>query len=192
MKYFLGVALLFTIVPASLPAQEETSQLLANSSPDLPPPTNRRSLTVAPDERNPFGRPKIKSPTSTGLVQGDTEESRIRTTLSQLRVSGVTEHPDGSRSIVWGALLLKEGDQMPELFPSQIERVVVKSISEDKILFAFLDSDGTSDNRSFSVVYSMEPRVRYALPLDAMGAAAQKRAFPLRGVIRSPVANEND
>jgi hypothetical protein len=192
MKIFSGAVLFLAILPVSLIAQEDVSQVPVTSPADLPAPTNRRTLTVTAEERNPFSRPKIKPPTDTGLVQGDTEESRIRSTLGQLRVSGVTVNTDGSRSIVWGALLLKEGDQLPQLFPSQLERVVIKDISDNKIIFGFLDSDGTSENRSFSVVYSMEPKVRYALPLDAMGAAAQRRPFPLRGVSGNPVANEND
>ncbi len=146
----------------------------------LPLPTDRKSAAVLPAERNPFGRVQIIAPTDDGPVQADTEEGRLRAMMLRMPVKGVSEGADGSRTLIIGSLTVSEGDELPPIFPQQLEQLVVREIGADKVIFAFKERAGSTQNRAFSVMFNLAPRVRYALPGDVQDAGSG-RAFPLRG-----------
>jgi hypothetical protein len=140
-------------------------------------------VIVESGERNPFGVRQIASPTDFGIVQGETEESRLRTTITRLSVSGSTVSPDGKASVIIGPMTVTEGSELPQILSSQFEKVVVNKITENEVIFGFLERDGTSDRRAFSVQYSLTPKVRFALPTDIMDSAGGTRPFPLSGSV---------
>ncbi len=167
---------------------QETSAVVSRL-PELPLPSARQSVTIEPGERNPFGVRQIATTTDFGIVQGETEESRLRTAITKFSVSGATISSNGVSSVVMGPISVSEGAELPQLLPSQFERIVVNKISKDEVIFGFLERDGTSNRRSFSVQYSLTPKVRFALPTDVMDSAGGTRPFPLNGSVGAE-ANE--
>jgi len=170
---------LFLLIPGY--GQETTA--LASRLPELPLPTVRQSVIVESGEKNPFGVRKNTSPTDFGIVQGETEESRLRSTITRFSVSGATVARDGSLSVTIGPMTVTEGSELPQLLSSQFEKIVVNKITEEEVIFGFLERDGTSDRRSFSIQYSLTPKVRFALPTDIMDSAGGTRPFPLSGSV---------
>ncbi|MEX1117581.1 MAG: hypothetical protein WEB60_02190 [Terrimicrobiaceae bacterium] len=172
-------SLCLSVVP--MHGQEATP--LATRLPELPLPSARQSVILEPGERNPFGIRQITTTTDFGIVQGETEESRLRTTITRLSVSGASVSPDGKPSVILGPMAVSEGAELPQLLPSQFERIVVNKIADNEVIFGFLERDGTSDRRAFSVQYDLAPKVRFALPTDVMDSAGGTRPFPLSGVV---------
>jgi hypothetical protein len=78
------------------------------------------------------------------------------------------------------------GDELPALVNPQLERIAVREITPDRIIFGFVEKDGNTGLRSFSVQYNLDPKIRYALPVDVMESAGGRRPFPLRGVMQAP------
>ena len=176
MKRSLSIFLVFGWTSFS-GAQEVSTE----SGRALQGPETRRSVIVESNERNPFGKieTKIAAP-DLGAPQPATEESRLRATILRMPVRGHSIS-DSNSSVILGNLALSAGDELPSLFPGQMERIVVKEITPDKLTFGFLERDGSSDLRAFSVNFSVAPRIRYALPSDVMDADWGRRPYPLRG-----------
>jgi hypothetical protein len=166
-----------------IPARSQETTALVSRLPELPMPTARQSVIVESGERNPFGIRQIASPTNFGVIQGETEESRLRTTITRLSVSGATIARDGTTSVIIGPMTVTEGSELPQLLSSQFEKVIVNKITEDEVIFGFLERDGTSDRRAFSIQYNLTPKVRFALPTDIMDSAGGTRPFPLSGSV---------
>ncbi len=161
---------------------QETTELVSRL-PELPLPSGRQSVIVESGERNPFGIREVTTTTDFGIVQGETEESRLRSAIARFSVNGTTVSAYGTPSVILGPLTISEGSELPQLLPSQFERVVVNKISDGEIIFGFLERDGTSARRSFSVQYSLTPKVRFALPTDVMDSAGGTRPFQLNGTL---------
>jgi len=162
---------------------QEATSVVVTRLPELPLPSARQSVIIEAGERNPFGIRQMTTTTDFGIVQGETEESRLRSEIIRFSVSGATVSADGTSSLVFGPMAISEGSELPQLLPSQFERIVVTKISEDEVIFGFLERDGTSNRRSFSVQYNLTPKIRFALPTDVMDSAGGTRPFPLNGVI---------
>ncbi len=169
-----------------LHAQEEATPI--SRLPDLPLPTGRKSVVVAADERNPFGIKQFAK-TDFGIVQGETEESRLRSLIARLPVRGVTVSQEGKTTVALGPLSLTEGQEIAPLLSSQFERIVVNQITDQEVILGFLERDGSSKTRAFSIQYNVTPKVRFALPSDIIDSAGGTRPFPLSGVA-GPEANE--
>lgn len=168
-------------------AQEAASPI--NRLPDLPLPTARRSVIIAPDERNPFGVTQVSVTNEFGVVQGETEESKLRSLITRFSVSGITVGSDGRSTVILGPLTVRQGQQLPELMPNQIERIVVNEITADEVKFGFVDREGNSSIRTFAVPYNLTPKVRFALPSDMIDSQGEAPQLPLSG-LAGPKANE--
>lgn len=182
MRVFASI-LVFAAVNSFVIAQEpppEPPPVIRDA--DLLLPSARRSVLVQPAERNPFGHMQIQAPTDFGMPAGDTEEGRLRAMILQMPVRGVAAGRQGASTVFLGPLAIAEGQDLPPLMPSQLERIFVREISADKIIFAFRDRAGSTSDRAFSRMFDLKPRVRYVLPGDVQDSAAAGRSAPLRGI----------
>lgn len=112
-------------------------------------PKLRQPVEVGAEERNPFAVATKAFERMTGIVT-DTERDRIEKLLRAMRVSGVSSSPNGPR-VLMGPLSLGVGEEVPTLFADQVDRLVVKSISEREVVLEFLNSDSTKRGSPLSL-----------------------------------------
>jgi hypothetical protein len=171
------------VLSAAAMALAQAQDLFVPSGRALPMPQDRRTIVVGQDERNPFGRIETRAPApDLGLAQPESEESRLRANILRMPVQGLSISA-ARPSVVLGPMALTKGDELPPLFPNQLERIILKDVAPGKLTFAFVERDGSTDLRAFSRNFSIAPRVRYALPADVMDASGGRRPYPLRGSI---------
>lgn len=141
-------------------------------------PELRQPVEVRPEERNPFAAATKAFERMTGIVT-DTERDRIEKLLRAMRVSGVSDSPAGRR-VLMGPLSLGVGDEVPTLFADQVDRLVVKSITEREIVLEFLNSDSTKRGRPLS------------LPINLDSGAASVRTLLVGEAFRKVVPMDED
>lgn len=139
-------------------------------------PEAREPLEVQESEKNPFGM-VTKVADQMVPAQPVTEEIKIRQVLSNLRVSGLSGSSDGAR-VMLGSLSLGVGDELPRLFAGQVERLVVKSITDRGVVLVFVEPEASRKERSIGLPIDLKPRVDSLLvgeafiklvPLDGEG-----------------------
>lgn len=193
MSILPSIALCAALLVAAAHAQQSASGTPPQLTPDqqkaaamrLPEldrtaltPDERRlkKLQVEETERNPFGM-VTKVMDQAAPSQPLTEEKKIRQVLSSLRVTGFSDSPSGPR-VVLGSLSLGVGDQLPRLFANQVEKLVVKSITDRGVVLTFVDSEAWRKERSIGLPIDLQPRVdsllvgetfMKAVPLDEEG-----------------------
>jgi hypothetical protein len=130
-------------------------------------PEDKVPVTVADNERNPFGK---NAPKAAAAAAVENEESRIRAVIEQLSVGGIMEGRSG-RKVLLGGLLLEEGRPVQDVISRQTEKLQVLSIAPDKVEIAFLESDGTPGSRRIVVSLNLTPNVQYrvAKPMQKAG-----------------------
>lgn len=150
----------------------------------LPMPGEKQPVLLPNDEKSPFRGIETRPATADGaLIGGESEESRLRAAFLRLPVRGVAIGDNGNASAVVGSMSLSVGDELPSLFPNQVERVVVLEISESQMTLGFVEHDGSTDKRSIKKVFNVAPRVRFALPTDVDAVRNSGGPLPLRGVV---------
>jgi len=117
-------------------------------------PKLRQPVEVGAEERNPFAVATKAFERMTGVVT-DTERDRIEKLLRALRVSGVSESGAGRR-VLMGPLSLGEGQEVPTLFADQVDRLVVKSITDREVVLEFLNSDATKRGRPLTLPIDLD------------------------------------
>lgn len=167
-------------VPAALtPAEEKAADM---RMPELDRsgllPTLRKPIEVEPGERNPFAVATKALERMTGIVT-DTGRDRIEKLLRAVRVSGVSESPDGRR-VLLGPFALAEGQELPRLFADQVDRVRVKTIAEKEVVLEFIESDPSKSGSPLS------------LPIGLDSGPASVRSLLVGEVFRSVVPLDED
>jgi len=148
-------------------------------------PGNRRTVTLSPNEVNPFGQQAEVAP-DLGLQQQESEEVVLRRTISQFPAGGLSGG-EGNFSALLGPMRLRAGDRLPKILPKQSERLEVVAITEKVVILGFLEQDGKVGDRTFAVQLNTRPVVRYMLPSQSVLPPASS---PLEGVYVPPGTNE--
>lgn len=117
-------------------------------------PKLRQPVEVSGEERNPFAVATKAFERMAGIVT-DTERDRIEKLLRAMRISGVSESAAGRR-VLMGPLSLGEGEEVPTLFADQVDRLVVKSITDREVVLEFLNSDSTKRGRPLSLPIDLD------------------------------------
>jgi len=144
-------------------------------------PTEKRSVEVPEDERNPFGRRGSRTP-SVVVQETETEESRIRGALFGMQITGFVESTSGNKALL-GSLILGEGRLLPPVIERQTERLQVVSVEPEMIEIGFLDKDGNVDGRVISIPVRVRPDVRYILGTQRTAPPRDQGSFG--GVIKT-------
>ncbi len=123
-------------------------------------PQKRELVEVAADERNPFGLLAVPREEEAEVIQEETEESKIRRVLANMRVNALIGDR-GSYSVVLGSFLLTKGDEMPRLFQDQAERLMVEDVTDRRIVFRFVERGQRDiEPRKLAIYYDLKPRIR--------------------------------
>jgi len=125
-------------------------------------PTQKRGIRVDPEERNPYAERAVKK---IATQNTETEADQIRKVLEGMRVQGASSGP-GGRSVLFGDLILREGQELPPLLVKQKDRLKVTSVTETEVEISWITESGTQieDGRKISIMVDLEPRVIAVLP----------------------------
>lgn len=168
----------------------------------------RKKVLVEDTERNPFGMVS-KVADRTTSAEPVSEQKRIERVLRAMRVAGLGGSVAGPR-VMLGSLSLGVGEELPPLFFGQVERLVVKSISDREVLLVFVEPEDSRKERTVGLSFNLRPQVGSMLvgeaftkmvPLDKDGTpvlpplqreAAQKsleaaEAQDFQGMVERPV-----
>jgi hypothetical protein len=171
----VGVLLL-----SGLPAQSQTNtapapvEVLAPNPPSPRPdrsllrPQAKQPVNLQAGERNPFGLVSAAAPeeTAAGGMGEETEESKLRRVLANMRISG-RSGTAGNYQVLLGPMVLRKGDRLPQLFADQAEVLRVEEITDREVTLAFVESDPSMLPRTFGVSIDVSPRVRSLMPGEA-------------------------
>ncbi|GAT33413.1 hypothetical protein TSACC_21829 [Terrimicrobium sacchariphilum] len=148
-------------------------------------PQQKASLTVSSSERNPFGKKPPKKTVEQAKVPVENEESRLRDAISELPLAGVVEARGGVK-VLLGSIAIQENELLPALISGQTEQIRVISVTPKEVMLAFVDSDGTANNRKIRLQVDMTPSVRYKLGGSSATAAKDetKQESALGGVFK--------
>ena len=125
-------------------------------------PSEKRSLALRVDERNPYGR-DIGEIKVIEDKEGVPEEDLIRKVFSQLTIGGRSVGPDGPRVLV-GDMYLEEGQVVPPVIEDQSEQLVVVKISKEEIELAWFDPEtGDLTGRRLNLKFDLKPVVNYIM-----------------------------
>jgi len=167
---FLFLAAFFSFLP----------HVFSQASTVGPMPDERKAIAVTEQERNPFGK-RVTKVTTEMPSDTESEESRIRSHLSQTVVSGYRTAPEGNKALL-GSYLITVGHEVPSFFPNQVELLRVNSISPSQVELGFVEKDGTHATRVINLSFDLRPAVRYKLTPTTTAEAAATSEFG--GVIR--------
>jgi hypothetical protein len=137
-------------------------------------PESRTPERVEESDRNPFG---MVTRLLDQMVSAEpvSEERKIRQVLSNLRITGFADSSAGRR-VLLGSLALGVGDQLPQLFVGQVERLKVKVITDRDVVLQFVESDASRAERNIGLRIDLKPGEQ---PLSLLVGEAFLKAVPL-------------
>ncbi len=100
-------------------------------------PSQRISLRVSSNERNPFTELKKVVATSQSPEDAESQESKIRSIFNRITVNGIRRGTDGRLMALAGDLILREGDRVGQLLPQQTEILHVEAVDERHVRLVF-------------------------------------------------------
>lgn len=127
-------------------------------------PGFKQGERVPVDERNPYAdRLQQKEK----VAESGSEASKIIQVLESLQVRGVVR--DGTKkvtAVLLGDLPLVEGRDLPQLLPSQLDRLYVSKLTETEVEITWRTESGrpVQDGRRLPLILDDRPKVEVVLP----------------------------
>ncbi len=144
------------------PATNGSSQPSYNIDIEMKP-ADKRPLRLKENERNPFEKRSAKDEEFTE-TDTDSEESKLREILTQLRVGGSSRGTNGLR-ILLGDMNLEEGMFLPKLIPVQNDALKVTEITEEALTLSWVDTEsGVLTGKTLQLTFDLTPTIQYGLP----------------------------
>jgi hypothetical protein len=134
-------------------------------------PGERSPVLLPPGERNPFARRESRIADAVG--EKESEESKLRSMIQMMPVTGVVRGGDSVKALL-GGIILKQGEPLPALIEEQTEHLVVGEISDKEVQIWFVESEETTEPRKITIPIDLRPRVTIRpmeLPQSAEGDA---------------------
>lgn len=137
-------------------------------------PVQRQGVVVQEGEGNPYGFPVQKKKEATAVKRQFSQEDQIREVLKALPVTGVIGN---GRKVLLGDLILEEGEFVDDVLPGQTERLLVKEITDSKILIEWVEEFRRKNARNMKIQIDLKTRVQVLLkgqpdtPQKRMGIA---------------------
>lgn len=154
--------LLLTLALAGSAAMaQEAENSLGNRKIEMRP-TEKRSLTLKPTERNPYAkRAAAKEENHEG--EQNAEEIALRSRIKSLKVSGASQSSNGVRLLL-GDIRVERGMVLPQLIVDQTQYLQVTDLTDEKIVLGWLDFEtGELTGKTMQIPYDLSPTVRYIL-----------------------------
>ncbi len=124
-------------------------------------PHQKKTLSVPPDERNPFSVPV--SDNNSPIVDSSTEEAQLRSIMRRMRLVGVTPGNQGLK-VLMGGMILEQGHFLPDLLPGQTNRLLVSKISRKEIEITVVDEDGAEQQEKIRKEFDIDKDVNGIYP----------------------------
>lgn len=161
-----------TLLPAEAPATAAEVGVLPSQKEQMV-----QKYLVDSEERNPFA---TRTKGSAGKIAVDTqsEESRIRSVLESLSVSGISKGGSGYKAQL-GSIILSEGELIPRLIPGQADDLRVTRITPKLVEITWVADEEALSPRQISLPVDLEPKVAVMLPTasSASGAAGGQLVY---------------
>ncbi|MEE2809026.1 MAG: hypothetical protein VYB73_06905 [Verrucomicrobiota bacterium] len=113
-------------------------------------------------ERNPFAIRANKEQIISGS-DSQTEESKIRSVLEKLHVSGVSKGLNGYK-VQLGGVILAEGRKMPRVIHEQTDDLIVTKITPSMVEITWAGDEEADEPRKLTIAVDLEPKVGIVLP----------------------------
>jgi len=149
-------------------------------------PIQKRPLKLKLQERNPYAGRSIEQKTAANAGL-DSEESRIRTKLGSLGVSGSSRGPNNDLKVQMGDITLEKGKVLPPLIEDQTVNLQVIELTDEIITLGWLDIETMErTGKEMQVPYDLSPRIMYQLSGQALSAndPGVPSAAPVMGFLK--------
>lgn len=127
-------------------------------------PQSKRGLIVPEDERNPYANRVVVKEKP---VESGSEAAKIVKQLEKLHIRGIVRDGNGNvKTVLLGDLPLTEGRDLPQLLPSQMDKVFVSKMSNKEVEITWRTDAGkvTTDPRRWMLKVDERPKVEVILP----------------------------
>ena len=161
------------VAPAIAPAAAYNPSRVIKMHPD-----EKRPLLLTERERNPYAR---RSPDASPINENgeNEEEIQIRQSLTSLSVTGQVRGGSNGLRVLLGDIILEKGRILPQLLPEQSENLQVVEVTEENVVFAWLDIEtGEPTGKTMQLPYDVSPQC----PVCPQRPAARRR----KRLLRSP------
>jgi hypothetical protein len=143
-----------------------------------PLPEDKIAETIKKTEYNPFAE---RQATQLTKEDGESEDSKIRTILNRIPVSGIMKDTDGRFKVLFDGRLLGEGDRLPKyLGNAQTTLQRVSKVTEKVVEFSWVeDQAGAPPRKVIRNVRVNQPIVESVrkIPGDDGQASGETRLF---------------
>jgi hypothetical protein len=143
-----------------------------------PLPEDKIAETIKKTEYNPFAE---RAATQVAKEDGESEDSKIRTILNRIPVSGIMKDTDGRYKVLFDGRLLGEGDRLPKyLGNAQTTLQRVSKVTEKVVEFSWVeDQAGVQPRKVVRTVRVNQPIVESVrkIPGDDGKASGETRLF---------------
>jgi hypothetical protein len=166
------------VAPAIAPAAAYNPSRVIKMHPD-----EKRPLLLTERERNPYAR---RSPDASPINENgeNEEEIQIRQSLTSLSVTGQVRGGSNGLRVLLGDIILEKGRILPQLLPEQSENLQVVEVTEENVVFAWLDIEtGEPTGKTMQLPYDVSPSVPYVLSGQQRGAESASSDLRM-GVMR--------
>jgi hypothetical protein len=116
-------------------------------------------------ERNPFAIRAKKEQIISG-ADSQTEESKIRSVLEKLHVSGASKGLNGYK-VQLGGVILAEGRKMPRVIHDQTDDLIVTKITPSMVEITWAGDEEADEPRKLTIAVDLKPKVGIVLPVPS-------------------------
>ncbi|MBA73633.1 MAG: hypothetical protein CMO73_13290 [Verrucomicrobiales bacterium] len=116
-------------------------------------------------ERNPFAIRAKKEQIISGS-DSQTEESKIRSVLEKLHVSGVAKGLNGYK-VQLGGVILAEGRKMPKVIHDQTDDLIVTKITPSLVEITWAGDEEADEPRKLTIEVDLKPKIGTVLPVPS-------------------------
>lgn len=111
-----------------------------------PLPEDKVVETIKKSDRNPFAE-KVLAVLSED--KGESEDSKLRSILGRIPISGVIHDRDGRFKVMVGRRLLQEGDKVPPLIAGQTALLRVSKVTDKLVEIAWVEDQANAAPQKF-------------------------------------------
>jgi hypothetical protein len=161
MKTIPAIIAFITVVLTAGATHGEEDKDLSEASKVGILPHQKKTLSVPPDERNPFSVPVTE--TGSAIIDSSTEEAQLRAIIRGLQVEGVTPGNRGLK-VLMGGMIVEQGQFVPDLIPSQTNRLLISKISRKEIELTVVDEDGAEQQEKIRKEFDIDNELKAIYP----------------------------
>lgn len=169
-----ALAVCLTLGSASLAIAADSNEVSEKAAAIGMLPFQKRGTELQAEERNPFAE-RVIVRNSVAAGNPNTEESKLRSRLSEMKVTGISRGEHGYTAQI-GGMILKEGEMVDQLIPRQSDKLRVTKVTDKTVEISWVNEEGAEEPRKHVLELDLRPLVATKLagnggvePIDPRG-----------------------